>query len=160
WLRRAGVFVIAARLVLVVLVFDPRAALAFTIAKTTAAHAADYLLLALAVVYLLRHRGRTGPAPRLVLAAAPLLAAYVAASVLAVHVPTALYGAWDRRLGLSALLDGVALLCAIALFVRTRRDLLVLLAASGAATILVLLYGAVQAVGRDPIDWNLNSTSP
>ncbi len=154
WLRRLGVLLIAAKCIALPLAFDPRATFVFALPKASVSRALLYPLLATLVIYLLAHRGR--PLRRSPMYAAMLLlvAAYVLATMTAVHVPTALFGAPGRYLGLVTLLDNAVLAVAIGVFVRTRRDLLGVGAATLGAAALTLGYGLVQAAGRDPIPWD------
>jgi len=153
WLRQLGVWVIAARCVLLPLAFDPRATYAFGLPKASGSRALFYLLLAALVTYLIVHRGRPLRWSPIYAAVLLLVAVYVMATLTAVHMATALFGAPGRYLGLVTLLDNVLFAVAIGVFVRTRRDLVVVGAATVGAAALTLGYGLVQAVGRDPIPW-------
>ena len=89
------------------------------------------------------------------------LALYVAvssvAAVAGAHLTTGVFGAPDRYLGLTALIDGAVLSLAIAVFVRTRRDVLLIARAAAAAGFIVATYGLLQIAGMDPISWRDNA---
>lgn len=157
WLRQLGVLLIAAKCLVLPLAFDPRATDAFGLAKASGSRALFYLLLAALVTYLIVHRGRPLHWSPIYAAVLLLVSVYAAATITAVHVPTALFGAPGRYLGLVTLLDNVVFAVAIGVFVRTRRDLVVVGAATVGAAALTLGYGLMQAVGRDPIHWDTTS---
>lgn len=153
WLRHLGVLVIAAKCVILPLVLDPRATHAFALPKASASRALLYVLLATLVAYLIVHRGRAlrwSPVHSAVLL---LGGVYLLATVTAMHLPTALFGAPGRYLGLVTLLDNVVFALGVSIFVRTSRDLLLVGASAFGAAVFTLAYGLVQALGKDPIPW-------
>lgn len=153
WLRHLGVLVIAAKCVILPLVLDPRATHAFALPKASASRALLYVLLATLVAYLIVHRGRAlrwSPVHSAVLL---LGGVYLLATLTAIHLPTALFGAPGRYLGLVTLLDNIVFALGISILVRTSRDLLLVGASAFGAAALTLVYGLVQAVGKDAIPW-------
>lgn len=143
---------IAAKLFLIPVVIDPQGADPFALPKSAASRALLYVLCIVAVTYLARHRN----APRVTVLGVAVIAAVGAAGVataLALDPTSALYGAYRRYLGFTSILDGAAFAAGIALFVRTRNDLLTLGAASAAALFLTIGYGLLQLLGRDPVPW-------
>jgi len=81
------------------------------------------------------------------------LAANILATIFAVDPLLALYGAHTRMIGLGTIADGVLLYFAIALLLRTHRELLVLAVSFLAGSAVVLAYEFVQFVGKDPFTW-------
>lgn len=152
WLRLAGVWAVAAKLLLVPLVIDPLGADAFALPKSAVSRGLLYMLLVVAFAYLARRRQVPRPTS-LAIAVAAFLGVSGVATAFAVDPMTALYGAHRRYLGLTSILDGASLAGAIALFVRTRRDLLTLGATSMAALCLTAAYEVIQLFGKDPIVW-------
>ncbi len=158
-MRTLGVWLIAAKAFAVVVAFDPRADVPFALPKAMASHALAYALFLALALYLLPRRGRPFHWSPVYLPVGALAMVYFAASALAMDLPTALFGAGDRYLGLVTFLDGVALSFAVAVFVRTERDLLIVGGAVAISAVPILLYGFLQALGRDPIAWDIDATS-
>lgn len=152
WLRSAGVWLIAAKLLLIPLVLDPLGEDPFALPKSAMSRGLLYVELAVAAAYVVRYRPRPRPAP-LAIAVIAFIVASSIASVFALDPTSALFGAHRRYLGLTSILDGAAFAAGIALFVRTQRDLLILGSGGLAALFLTLAYGALQLWGKDPITW-------
>src|SRR5438105_11590375 len=87
------------------------------------------------------------------------LVANVVATLFAPDTVLALYGARGRMLGLGTIADWVVLYFAVALLIRTRREALAVGAAALAGSAAVLIYELVQLVGKDPLNWNIDSSS-
>ncbi len=145
---------IAAKVIGVPLAFDPFAGVVFDLPKATTSRALLYPLVATILAYLVVHSDWRPRWSRLHTAVVALLAAYLLATLTAVHFPTALFGAPGRYLGLVTLFDNVALAAAVAIFVRTRRDVVVIGATLVVTAALVVGYSLVQVTGHDPIPWD------
>lgn len=154
WLRLAGVWSVAAKLLLVPLVIDPLGADAFALPKSAVSRGLLYVLCVVGIAYVIR-RGRPSFRPAaLGIAMIAFVAASGLATLLALDPTAALYGAHRRHLGLTSLLDGAALAAGIALFVRTRGDLVKLGASTALGLTLTIGYGVMQLLGKDPIPWS------
>lgn len=151
WLGRTGLILIAAKAALVPLALDLDADDIFALPKSAVSRALMYAMVAVLAAYVVRRRQVRWSPIWVPLAAYVLLA--TAATIVAVHQPTALYGAPRRFLGLSSILDGVVLTLSVAVFVRSLRDLRGLATSLFGAASIVLAYGLLQAVGRDPVRW-------
>ncbi len=139
--------------------FDPRADVPFALPKAMASHALAFALFLALALYLSPRRGRPFHWSPFYLPVSALTIAYFAASAFAVDVPTALFGAGDRYLGLGTFVDGVVLALAVAVFVRIEHDLLIVGGSVAVSAVPIVLYGFVQAAGRDPIAWDFDTTS-
>lgn len=153
WLRVAGVWCIAAKLLLVSLAIDPLGADAFAVPKSVASRGLLYMVAALAALYIVRRRPLF-PMSSLSFTALAVVAASGVATVLALDTTAALYGAHRRDLGLTSVVDGAALAAAIALFIRTRTDLITVGGAAALALALTTGYGILQVLRRDPLSWS------
>jgi len=140
-------------LALIPLVFDHDSDVPFSVIKALLSHGLAYVLAAVILGLIVRY-GRTVlvwswlHAPVLA-----FLAVNVAATLFAVDPLLALYGAHTRMVGLGTIADGVLFYFAIALLVRTRRDLMVIAVGFLAAATIVLAYELVQFTGKDPLTW-------
>lgn len=156
WLRFAGVAVLAAKLALVPVVFDPVGEDAFGVVKSAVSRGLSYVLLSLGVAYgFLDDGGRQRVRRSRWIALASLAFAGVSAiaTLLAVDQRTALFGAPHRYLGLTSTLDGVALAIAIPFFIRDRRDFQVVLVGLFGGAAVVIAYAGVQFAHLDPFSW-------
>lgn len=144
---------LAAKVVLVPLVFDPTAYVVFAQPKAVLGHAFGLVLLGVLGALGVRHgRSLLRPMP-LHFAVAGVAVVSSLATLFALDRQVALYGALDRQLGLMTLLDNVALYFAIVILVRSRTDLLVLGGAAGIATLGLLTYAIIQRAELDPFVW-------
>jgi O-antigen ligase/Flp pilus assembly protein TadD len=156
WLRRFGIGVLCAKIVLVPLVFDFSADIPFTVAKALLSHALTYAVVGV-LAGLFVWFGRSFVlwswlhVPVLAFLAANLLATPFAA-----NRTVALYGAHVRMLGLGTVIDCVVLYFAVVLLIRTRREAIAVIGAVLGGTLLVLGYEVVQLLGRDPFNWNVD----
>ena len=140
--------------VLLPLAFDPSSAVAFALPKAEALGILAYLLAAALVLILLATGWRAIPLSWVHIPVGVYLATLVAASIFAVDRNLALWGAYDRRLGLVSSLQLGVLYLAAATFVRSRRETVtVLLGAAGGAAI-VLSYAVLQRLDLDPLRWS------
>lgn len=152
-LRKVGLGLVAAKVVLVPLAFDPTAYVVFAHPKALLGHALGFVLLGVLGALGIHHgRSLLRPMP-LHFAVAGVAVVSSLATLFALDRQVALYGTLDRQLGLVTLLDNVTLYFAIAILVRSRTDLLVLGAAAGTATLGLLTYAIIQRTGLDPFVW-------
>lgn len=151
-LQRVGLTLVALKLAAVPLALDLQGADVFALPKVAASHALSYAIVAVLSAYLIRVRML--PLDSIWIPLAAYLALAAVATTLSPHPFTALYGAPKRLLGFTSILDGALLALAIATFVRTARDLALVVGAALGASILVLAYGLVQLVRLDPLRWS------
>jgi tetratricopeptide (TPR) repeat protein/O-antigen ligase len=158
-LRQVGVALVCAKVALLPVVFDYSLDVPFTVAKTLVSHGLAYVLVGVLVGLFVRF-GRSflmwSPLHVPVLA---FLAASIAAAVFAADTFLALYGAHARMLGLGTIADWVGLYFAVVLLVRTRREVIAMIACIVASSVVVLSYELVQLVGMDPLSWNMDVTT-
>lgn len=145
--------VLALKVVLVVLLFDPQIIDTFALPKSAVAHVTS-LVLAVVLVALVAVHGR-----RLIVwhpihaAFGALLVAFAAASIFALDQETALFGIWRRYLGLDQMLDNALLYSAAVLLLPTARDLARLALVTLATAGVVGGYMFVQKAGLDPVTY-------
>lgn len=151
-IRALAVWVVALKVVGLVVIFDPASASAFEVAKSTFSLATAAVLIGLIGLALLRHGWQVIPRTGLHALVVGFALASVLASLTAEDRYLALFGA-QRRLGLTFVSDMIILYAAVAIAYRTRRDWAVLAAALACAGAIATVYGALQAVGLDPIPW-------
>ena len=153
WLVLAAQLVLGLRIVLVLLVLDPRASDTFTLPKSAASHTVSVLLAGLVVALVVRDRTTAIRWSSLHGAVLGTIVASALAVPFALDQTVAIFGAWRRYLGLTQLLDYGTLYFAAAILIRSAADLRRLLAVCGAASGLVLGYGIVQRLGLDPLQF-------
>lgn len=153
WIPTVALLLIAAKVVLVSLVFDPRGLVVFALPKALVSHGLGYVLLGVLVAHLVRH----GHGALRWTVVHVFLASYVVinavAAAFALDPFLALHGAHDRAMGLATLWDNATLFTAAVVFVRTARELAVVTASALAGLLLILGYEAAQLLGADPISW-------
>ena len=154
----AGQAIVLLKVVLVVLLFDPRAADTFSLPKSAASHALSGFLLVVVLGYLMATRFRSLPWTPIHISVAALVVAFAAAVPFAADQTVALYGAARRYLGLTHMVDMAILYCAAVLFFRERRALERLLVVVLVSSLPVDLYAFVQFSGLDPISYLQGST--
>ena len=113
-LRADPIFLIAQLLVFVkiavlLVVFDPAAADAFSLPKSTASHAVTYLLLVTLAYLIARHPAAVLRYSSAHLAAAAVLLLFALATPFAISPTIAAFGASRRYLGLSQMADNLVL---------------------------------------------------
>jgi tetratricopeptide (TPR) repeat protein len=152
-----AVALICAQVALIPVVFDLSADIAFTVPKALFTHAASYLLAAAMIATLIY-------SPRLLRLWSPLnlavltyLLVNVAATIFAEDRRLALFGAHDRMLGLGTLSANVVLYFGVAYLIRTRARAVALALSFMSGVLIVLGYELLQAIGRDPIQWAIDS---
>jgi len=158
-LRRLGIALVCAKVALIPVVFDYGSDVPFSVSKALLSHALAYVLAGV-MVGLIAQYGRTVFVwSRLHIPVLAFLVANTAATVFAVDPLLALYGAHTRMVGLGTIADGVLLYFAIALLVRTGREVLTLTVSFLAGSVVVLAYELVQFLGRDPLTWAIDSAA-
>jgi len=163
-LRADPIFLIAQLLVFVkiavlLVVFDPAAADAFSLPKSTASHAVTYLLLVTLAYLIARHPAAVLRYSSAHLAAAAVLLLFALATPFAISPTIAAFGASRRYLGLSQMADNLVLYGAAVVLFPTLRDLARLLAATAVAVVPVVAYAVVQRAGLDPITYAASTIS-
>lgn len=136
------------------LAVDTAAALPFTVPKSVALQLLAYLLSIAILIDLIRHGAAGFPwRHRLHIALLCFLATLGLATAFALDHRLAIWGAYERRLGLVAYVQLGLLYLAAALLVRRLLDVVLIFSAAGAAAVLVIGYAAVQAIDFDPVPW-------
>ena len=144
----------AAAAALLPLAFDPSSQVAFALPKAEVLGILAYLLAATLVLTLLATGWRAIPMSWIHIPVGIYLAIAVAASIFAVDRNLALWGAYDRRLGLVSSLQLGVLYLATATFVRSRRETATVLLGAAAGAAMVLTYAVLQRFDLDPIRWS------
>lgn len=153
-LQRLLVLLVTVKVAGVVLVIDPFAEQAFTLAKAQWSRVFEWAICGALLLAVLRYGASVVPRTRLHLAVAALAAVTLASTFTAADRYLAMYGDWDRYLGLTFLVDMVVLYLAVAVAFKDAQDWRLLGLGMSAATLLTVAYAALQAVGFDPIPWN------
>ena len=151
-LRRAGLWILAAEIALVPVVFDAAAMVPFEVAKAAAAWALTLVLATVLVLIAFAERGVRRPGPLLIAVAAYGVIAFVATAQSA-DPNTAVFGALDRMLGLLTIFHHLVLCAAIVVIPRTRRDAEILAGALLVPSVLVITYVGLQRSGLDFVRW-------
>lgn len=149
-----GLSLVALAAVLLPLAIDLNAGLPFTVPKAVSLQILGYMLLMTIVARLVVSGTGAWPSHLLHFFVLAFLTVSVVATFLAQDRTLAVWGAYDRRLGLSALLPLVVLYAAAAVFVRRGRDAAVVAVAAGVASVVVFAYALVQWMGLDPVRWS------
>jgi O-antigen ligase/tetratricopeptide (TPR) repeat protein len=153
WIARAAVISIALKATLIPLAFDPAGEDAFGVAKSAVSRVLAYVLVALLAAEAVRS-GSVALRRPIAVALAAVVTVAAAATAVAPHQSTALYGAHHRYLGLTSMVDGAILALAAATFVRGAKDVRDLSVGLGAGAVGVIGYALIQLLGLDPIDWS------
>jgi tetratricopeptide (TPR) repeat protein len=88
-----------------------------------------------------------------------LTGAYVLSTACSIAPRISLWGGYFRCQGLYTWLSTVTVPCAVVLLVRRRESVDRLVTMALLASLPPALYGLIQHLGRDPIDWQLSSNS-
>lgn len=146
------VLLIALKVFLVIVAFDPLGADPFALPKAMASRAVLYVTIPLAAAAVVIEGVRLRPGRIWYLAAAVVALASVA-TLTAVDQTTALYGAPRRLLGLTSIIDGAATAALLATFAGRVRTAAVVGAAFVAAVVVNLAYAMLQLLRLDPVKW-------
>jgi O-antigen ligase/Flp pilus assembly protein TadD len=155
-LRRDRVFAFAqvtllVKIILTVVLFDPRSFDTFTLPKSVAAHSTSLILAAL-LVWLTARYGRSilfwSPVH---LGVGLLLISFAVATPFALDPTIALFGTFKRYLGLTQMLDNVVLYAGVVVLFRDVRSLRLLALVSIGVGVPVLAYALVQRLELDPL---------
>jgi len=155
-LRFVGLGLVCAKFALIPVVFDHASDVPFSVIKALLSHALAYILAGVLVGLFVRYGRAVFVWSWLHVPVLGFFVANVAATLFAVDLFLALYGAHTRMLGLGTIADCVLLYFAMALLVRTRRDALALAVSFLAGSAVVLAYEFVQVVGLDPLTWAID----
>ncbi len=153
WPRRALVWLVAFKVVALVVVFQPFGLQSFDLPKVGWSRAGEWLTVAVLALALARYGTSIVPRTKLHVAVLAFLVVNGLATVLAENRYVALFGEYGRFLGLSFVADMAVLYLAIATAFRRAADWLVLLGAVGGASLVAIAYGFIQRAGFDPIVW-------
>lgn len=156
--RGVGVWLVTATAILLPLVFDPDSAVAFALPKAAVLGLLAYALGAALVVLVVMSGWRALALSRIHVVVALYLATLVISAAFAVDRELAVWGTYDRRLGLISALQLGVLYVAAATFVRTRRDTAIVLLGAASGGVLVLTYALLQRTGFDPVPWREGGT--
>jgi len=151
--RRALLWLAALKIVVLVLFFDPRGDVPFDLPKSLASRAIEWVIGAVLLFALLTYGRGIVPRSRLHAAVAALAVVSAIAALFAAEPYVAIFGEQDRYLGLTFLADMVILYLAVAVAVRSTRDVAVLLGAIAVAGAIAGGYAVAQALGVDPFAW-------
>jgi hypothetical protein len=147
------VWLVAFKVVVLVLFFDPAGSVPFDLPKSLASRALEWAEAGL-VLGLLFTSGRAAvPRTRLHVAVLGVALVTATAAIFAAVPFVAVFGEQDRYLGLTYLLDMVVLYLAVAMAVRTDGDVGILLGAIVVAGVVDGGYAVMQTLGRDPFAW-------
>jgi O-Antigen ligase len=147
------VWLVAFKVVVLVLFFDPAGSVPFDLPKSLASRALEWAAAGL-VLGLLFTSGRAAvPRTRLHVAVLGVALVTATAAIFAAVPFVAVFGEQDRYLGLTYLLDMVLLYLAVAMAVRTDGDVGILLGAIVVAGVVDGGYAVMQTLGRDPFAW-------
>src|SRR4051812_45504322 len=157
-LRRVGLGVLCVKVAAVPVVFDHAADASFIVPKALLSHGLSYVLIAVIVgIVILNGRSALLRSP-LHWPALSFLSASVIATALSVNPTIALFGTHDRMLGLASIVDNVVTFVAAVELVRTRRDVIAILATTSASALVIIGYELIQLSGRDPLDWSIDGS--
>lgn len=148
--RDALVLLTGFKIAMTILVFMP-ALQTFDMPKALIGRGITWLLVAVLVIALARHGPRILPQSRIHLAVAALIGAQLVAAITAKDRYIAVFGEWDRFMGLTFTLDMVVVYIALAAGVRTAQHLAPAAALIGLAGALSATVGVLQRAGVDPI---------
>ena len=152
-LRHVLVWLVAAKILTLIVVVDTLGLSAFDVPKSLLGRAIGWLTVAALGVALLRHGLSIVPRTRLHLLVAAYLGAAGLSAAFAENRLIALFGERDRMLGLTFLLDMAVLYAAVAAAFRGRRDWAILGGSVAAGAAAAYTYGAVQVAGLDALRW-------
>ena len=146
------------KIMLTVVLFDPRSIDAFTLPKSIAAHSTSLILVALLVWLVARHGRSVLVWSPLNVGVGALLLAFALATPFAQDRTVAVFGVYRRYLGLTQMLDNGLLYLAITLLFRDRKSLRLLTVVSIGVAVPTLAYALVQRLGLDPFHYRQAST--
>jgi len=152
-LRQALVSLVAIKIAGIALVVDVAGLQAFDLPKSLFSRALEWLLAGLIVASLARYGPQIIPRSVMHLAIGAVVVASGISAAFAQDRYRALFGDWDRFLGLTFVIDMAVLYLAIACAFRHSSDWAILGLALAFAATVVLGYGTIQYLGLDPITW-------
>lgn len=159
-LRGSLVALVTAKVIGLVVIFDPTGFDAFPLPKSVFSRAVAWLLAGLIALALIRYGRAIVPPSRL----HPFVAAFVAANVLsaafAENTYVALFGEREKYLGLSFVADMFVLYSAVAISFRRAADWALLAGGIAVAGLASVGYAAMQSLGVDPVRWDVGGERP
>jgi O-antigen ligase/Flp pilus assembly protein TadD len=157
-LRRVGIALVCAKVALVPLTFDVALDFPFAVAKGLLSHALAYVLASVIAALFIVSGSSFVVRSWLHWPVLGFIAANAIATVFAADRTLALFGTHARMLGFGTVIDWVLLYFAIVLLVRTRTEATAVVASALGGSLLVVGYEFVQITGRDPLQWNSDTT--
>jgi len=157
---RVGQGLLFLKLALVVFVFDPNAADAFSLPKSAVGHLVTALVVVCLGSLLVRHGRAFLLWSPIHLAVAALFISFVVATLLAIDQTVALFGTWRRYLGLTQLADVVVLYVSTVHLFRTALDRSRLLTVVLAMAVPVCIYAFLQRFGIDVVKYKQGLPRP
>ncbi len=136
------------------LALDPSSDVAFAMPKAEVLGVLAYAIAAALILVVVTEGPTAIPRSPIHIAVVAYLVVLCLASVFAVDHEMAVWGAYDRRLGLVSMVQLAVVYLGAATFVRSRADALVVLATASVAGAIVVAYGILEATGHDPIHWS------
>jgi O-antigen ligase len=150
----------ACKILLLIVTFDPSGLIAFDLPKSLVSRALMWPMAAILALLFLAHGRRVLPRSHLHLAVIGVAAAWLVAALSAQDQFLALFGEEDRYLGLTYLADMIVLYIACAVTVRDVRGAAIIFGAIAIGALIALGYAAVQAIGADPLWWQVPAERP
>ena len=144
---------VALKVVGIILIVDTLGVQGFDLPKSLFSRATAWLLAALIGWSVVRYGPAIVPGSRIHWAVLALVVVAVLSTTFAEDRYVALFGEWQRYLGLTFILDMAVLYVAVAIAYRTMRDWATLGIVVLAALALALGYALIQKLGLDPVPW-------
>src|SRR3989442_7411303 len=159
-LRRAIVGLVALKIAGLILVFDPGGEEVFHLVKSLFSRGLEWLLTGLILIALFRFGRAIVPRTRIHLFVGAFVAANILSALSAENAYIAMFGDRERYLGLTFILDMTILYVATAVAFRRTADWAVLAVTVALAGALSVGYAAMQALGLDPLHWDMGTGRP
>ena len=153
-IRQALFRVVALKIIVLTLAFDPGGLQAFDYPKSLLSRATEWLLAGLILLALLRFGLGILPRTRLHLAVAAYALAVVASAAAGENTYVSFFGEQDSYQGLTQLGDMVVLYLAVAISYRRAADFRFLAFTMIGAAAIASIYAVVQFAGLDPLNWD------
>ena len=151
--RQSVVWLLAAKIFGLIVLFDPGGFQAFDLPKSLFSRATESALGAALLVALIRYGWAIVPRTRIHFLLFAVVGMHVVSAVLAEDRYVALYGERERYLGLTFVGDMVVMYLAASIALRRPADWIKLAAAASLATAISVLYAFAQRAGLDPVRW-------
>lgn len=150
---RLGLSTVTASALLLPVVMDPQAGSTFELPKAEILGILAYATAAALALVVIRGGWRAIPMSWMHVPVIAYLGVVTASAVGAVDPGLALWGDYERRLGLLSSLQFGVLYLGTATFIRDRAAVMTLFGGTIAGAVLVLAYAIIQRIGLDPVSW-------